>query len=148
MNVEKARTLRERAGAAASVDSSGEGGSEVVVPITGMTCANCVATVERTLRKTPGVSAASVNYASERATVRFDPRLVSLEGLASAGGSVVVLPFSGSTGCSARWRGERRPMPRWRVFRAPRRGSFRDSQSGDGFVARARRRTRPRPRPR
>lgn len=52
---------------------------ERVIPVTGMTCANCVATVERTLRKTPGVEAASVNYASERATVRFDPSEVSFD---------------------------------------------------------------------
>lgn len=38
--------------------------------VTGMTCANCVAAVERTLRKrAPGVVEASVNLATERATV-------------------------------------------------------------------------------
>ena len=57
---------------------------EVTVPVTGMTCANCVATVERTLRKTEGVDDASVNYASERALVRFDPEVVSLEHVAAA----------------------------------------------------------------
>ncbi|GMV08018.1 MAG: copper-translocating P-type ATPase [Gemmatimonadota bacterium] len=49
---------------------------ELTIPVTGMTCANCVATVERTLRRTEGVAEASVNYASERATVRFDPTKV------------------------------------------------------------------------
>ena len=49
---------------------------ELLIPVTGMTCANCVATVERTLRKTEGVAEASVNFASERATVRFDPTQV------------------------------------------------------------------------
>jgi Cu+-exporting ATPase len=49
---------------------------ELIIPVTGMTCANCVATVERTLKKTGGVSDATVNYASERATVRFDPTTV------------------------------------------------------------------------
>jgi Cu+-exporting ATPase len=49
-----------------------------------MTCANCVATVERTLRKTEGVEQASVNYASERAHVRFDPAMVSIESVAAA----------------------------------------------------------------
>ncbi|KPJ82875.1 MAG: hypothetical protein AMS19_06415 [Gemmatimonas sp. SG8_23] len=49
-----------------------------------MTCANCVATVERTLRKTEGVDEATVNYASERAMVRFAPEVVSREGLAAA----------------------------------------------------------------
>lgn len=58
--------------------------SEVTLPVTGMTCANCVATVERTLRKAPGVESAAVNYASERAVVRFDPGMVSLEELAEA----------------------------------------------------------------
>jgi Cu+-exporting ATPase len=57
---------------------------EATLPITGMTCANCAATVERTLRRTAGVSDASVSFASERATVRFDPASVSVEKLASA----------------------------------------------------------------
>ncbi len=48
----------------------------VIFPITGMTCANCVATVERTLKKTGGVSDAAVNFATEQATVSFDPTLV------------------------------------------------------------------------
>jgi copper chaperone CopZ len=46
--------------------------SELTLPVTGMMCANCAATVERTLKKTDGVSDAVVNYASERATVHFD----------------------------------------------------------------------------
>jgi Cu+-exporting ATPase len=46
------------------------------MPVTGMTCANCAAAVERTLKKTEGVEEASVNFASERATVRFDPTQV------------------------------------------------------------------------
>jgi Cu+-exporting ATPase len=50
----------------------------VTLPITGMTCANCVATVERSLKKVNGVSSASVNLSSERATVEFDPTLADL----------------------------------------------------------------------
>ena len=57
---------------------------EVVLPITGMTCANCVGTVERTLRKTAGVEEASVNYSSERAVVRFQPETVTIEEVAAA----------------------------------------------------------------
>jgi Cu+-exporting ATPase len=38
-----------------------------------MTCANCVATVERNLKKLDGVSYTSVNLASERASVAYDP---------------------------------------------------------------------------
>ncbi|MEJ2204617.1 MAG: heavy metal translocating P-type ATPase [Gemmatimonadota bacterium] len=46
---------------------------DLLIPVTGMTCANCAATVERTLKKTEGVTGASVNFASERASVTFDP---------------------------------------------------------------------------
>ncbi len=42
------------------------------LPVTGMTCVNCANTIERTLKKTPGVTGAAVNYASERAQVVFD----------------------------------------------------------------------------
>lgn len=52
---------------------------QVILPITGMTCANCVATIERNLKKLPGVENASVNLASERATVEFDPDQLDLE---------------------------------------------------------------------
>jgi P-type Cu+ transporter len=45
---------------------------QLTLPITGMTCANCVATVERNLKKLEGVNAAVVNLSSERATVDFD----------------------------------------------------------------------------
>ncbi len=46
-----------------------------------MTCANCVATVERNLKKVNGVEGAVVNLSSERATVAFDPSMVHLEDL-------------------------------------------------------------------
>jgi Cu+-exporting ATPase len=48
------------------------------IPITGMTCANCAATVERVLKKLAGVSDARVNFASEQAAVTFDPREAGL----------------------------------------------------------------------
>jgi len=54
---------------------------QVTLPITGMTCANCVSTVERTLKKRGGVHAAMVNLSSERATVEFDPALTGIEDL-------------------------------------------------------------------
>ncbi len=54
---------------------------ELILPVTGMMCVNCASTVERTLKKTPGVTDAVVNYASERATVHFDEGLVGEEKL-------------------------------------------------------------------
>ena len=41
----------------------------LTLPITGMTCASCVARVEKALARVPGVSASSVNGATEQATV-------------------------------------------------------------------------------
>jgi Cu+-exporting ATPase len=51
---------------------------QVTLPVTGMTCANCVATVERNLKKVNGVQSAMVNLSSERATVEFDPTLTGM----------------------------------------------------------------------
>ncbi len=47
------------------------GATAVSFPIEGMTCASCVGRVERALSAVPGVQAASVNLATERAEVRF-----------------------------------------------------------------------------
>ena len=41
-------------------------------PITGMTCSSCVARVEKALAATPGVTRASVNFATEEASVQGD----------------------------------------------------------------------------
>ena len=57
---------------------------EIVLPIEGMTCASCVNRIERFLRKTPGVAEASVNLATERATVRVDPAAAGREELVAA----------------------------------------------------------------
>ncbi len=45
---------------------------KVILPVTGMTCASCAATVEKGLSKLPGVSLANVNVASEKASVEYD----------------------------------------------------------------------------
>jgi P-type Cu+ transporter len=52
----------------------------VTLALEGMTCASCAARIERKLNKLEGVEA-TVNYATEQATVRFDPALVALEDL-------------------------------------------------------------------
>lgn len=50
----------------------------VVLPVTGMTCANCVATVERNINKLDGVNKTVVNLVTERATVNYNPEMVDL----------------------------------------------------------------------
>jgi Cu+-exporting ATPase len=54
-------------------------------PVTGMTCANCAMNIERTLiRKVPGVTKASVNFASERVFVEYNPMTARFDDMAAA----------------------------------------------------------------
>jgi Cu+-exporting ATPase len=46
----------------------------LILPITGMTCANCAMNISRGLKKLPGVADANVNFAAEQASVDFDPQ--------------------------------------------------------------------------
>jgi P-type Cu+ transporter len=57
--------------------------SHLELPVSGMTCASCAARVERTLNGLDGVTA-TVNYATERATVDFDDEAVGPEQLVDA----------------------------------------------------------------
>src|SRR5579871_3500546 len=57
---------------------------DVTFPVLGMTCASCVRRVEKALKKVDGVQDASVNLATEKAHVQFDPRLVRLSELSAA----------------------------------------------------------------
>jgi len=45
-------------------------------PVTGMSCASCAANVESTLKKQPGILNASVNLASQTATIEFSPVVI------------------------------------------------------------------------
>ncbi len=53
--------------------SAGTVPTEIALPIAGMTCASCVNRIERFLKKTPGVEEATVNLATEVATIRYLP---------------------------------------------------------------------------
>ena len=52
--------------------------------VQGMTCAACVGRVERTLKKQPGVEAATVNLATEQAVVSFDPAAIDVHAMKTA----------------------------------------------------------------
>lgn len=53
-------------------------------PVTGMSCASCAARVDKTLNRQPGVSKATVNYATGTATVEYDGKMCSAEQLRQA----------------------------------------------------------------
>ena len=57
---------------------------ETILKIEGMHCASCALTIEKALKGRSGVTKASVNYATEKAYVQFDPARVELEALADA----------------------------------------------------------------
>ena len=58
--------------------------NELTIPVQGMTCAACTARVQRTLERTPGVSAANVNLMTGSATVSYDPASTTPERLVDA----------------------------------------------------------------
>jgi len=51
---------------------------QITLPITGMTCAMCVAAVERNVKKVDGVDSVMVNLSSERASLAYDPSVANL----------------------------------------------------------------------
>jgi Cu+-exporting ATPase len=78
---------------------TGDAPKAVSLPITGMTCA---ADIERALRKLPGIGEAGVNYATNRATVTFDPSVLNVpaivEAIRDVGYDVIERPGDHATG--------------------------------------------------
>jgi Cu+-exporting ATPase len=72
----------------------------ITLPITGMSCANCAMTIERVLKnKVPGVTEASVNFATERASVEYIPSITDIDKIVAAiekAGYGAILPQQGS----------------------------------------------------
>ncbi|MCL6430313.1 MAG: heavy metal translocating P-type ATPase [Anaerolineae bacterium] len=56
----------------------------VQLAITGMHCAGCAAAIERALSRTPGVSEASVNLATQRGRVVYDSRVTTVAAILQA----------------------------------------------------------------
>ena len=91
--------------------------------VEGMTCASCVARVEKTLRAVPGVVDASVNLATERATVRIAAGALDMAALEAAvrksGYEVRRLQESASVdGAQDRRLGEIKKLQRLAIFSA------------------------------
>ncbi len=57
---------------------------QISLPISGISCANCVNTIERDLKKLRGISHVSVNPTTEKATVVFDASEVREEAIVKA----------------------------------------------------------------
>jgi Cu+-exporting ATPase len=90
------------------------------LPITGMTCASCANRIERSLNRLDGVGA-SVNYATEKARVEFDPGMVAPEQLVeavAAAGYDAALPASEPAGADPPARDGTAPLRRRAVVAA------------------------------
>ncbi len=61
----------------------GSEGVRIDLPIEGMTCTACASRIERVLNRTEGVESAIVNFATNRATIQFDPALTDQSHLVS-----------------------------------------------------------------
>jgi Cu+-exporting ATPase len=85
-----------------------QGKHKATIPVTGMTCATCAATIQKGLSELPGVEQAKVTFASEKASVEYDPARVDLakiKGTVSGLGYGIatrksIFPVSGMT-CAA-----------------------------------------------
>ncbi|OXM15479.1 heavy metal translocating P-type ATPase [Paenibacillus herberti] len=62
-------------------EGSAAEGQKSVLQLTGMTCAACASRIEKGLGKIDGVSSASVNFATEQASVIYDPAKVNRNAL-------------------------------------------------------------------
>ncbi len=58
-----------------------KGKTNIILPVTGMSCASCAVSIENGLAGVDGVSDVNVNFASEKATVAYDPQKVDRQKL-------------------------------------------------------------------
>src|SRR5216684_9083243 len=66
-------------GAGSPIQAQPMAEDRAVLALEGMTCASCAMRIEKGLKKVPGVKDASVNFATEQATVTYDPTQANLE---------------------------------------------------------------------
>ncbi len=94
---------------------AGDGTEEVTLAIQGMHCASCVLRLESELQKAPGVVAATVNLASERASVEVVPGVAERAALIAA---VERAGYRAREAVSEDWEARERDAERRSLFRA------------------------------
>ena len=57
---------------------------QITIPISGMTCAACANKIEKTVNQLDGVSFASVNFATEKISIKYDPTITRISTIKSA----------------------------------------------------------------
>ncbi len=56
----------------------------ISMPVTGMSCTNCAANIERNVRKLGGISEANIDFAAEKLHLKFDPFLIGEQQIIAA----------------------------------------------------------------
>ena len=103
------------------MDAAAAATQTVTLPVEGMTCAACQATVQRTLSKQPGVTRAAVNLMMNEATVHFDPAATDPTQLVAAindTGYVSRLPVAADATSSADDERERQQRHEYETLRS------------------------------
>ena len=93
-----------RAGSYDGAAKGSQGGvreAAVDLPVAGMTCGACAARLQKALSRADGVAAAEVNFALERASIRFDAGVIDVPSLADiverAGFEAIIDSADGAT---------------------------------------------------
>ena len=68
----------------ATYNRDSKGIEKLDIPVSGLDCAACTVTIEKEIRKIPGIAKASVNYAMEKAYVEYDPDQVPFSQITGA----------------------------------------------------------------
>ncbi|WP_045175786.1 heavy metal translocating P-type ATPase [Anaerocellum danielii] len=82
-NLEKIKEAVKKAGYDVK-DVPDETTKDVIIPIGGMSCASCARAIEKSISKLPGIKEVSVNFATEKARVVYDPSKVRLSEIKEA----------------------------------------------------------------
>src|SRR5215469_7745604 len=90
MATETTRPLHEHTGVS-QIQPGAE--SRATLALEGMTCASCAMRIEKGLKKLPGVKDASVNFATEQASVTYDPTQTNLDQMVRSVEAVVYKAF-------------------------------------------------------
>jgi len=65
-------------------EAEGKKGERIDLPITGMSCASCAQTIQKGLSELQGVNKASVNLATSKVTIFYDPKRVGADSFISS----------------------------------------------------------------
>lgn len=52
--------------------------NEITLPISGMTCASCVSSIEKAVKKLDGIESVNVNLSTEKATIKYNSKVVRI----------------------------------------------------------------------